>query len=79
MTAYAHLIRPEYRHTYALFVYTTGEVYTSACDEGSHPLRLLYKRLDGLHREWGCYLPFRAELVHLNSGKVIIEIDELGK
>jgi hypothetical protein len=24
-------------------------------------------------------LPFRAELVHLNSGKVIIEIDELGK
>lgn len=79
MTAYAHLIRPEYRHTYALFVRTTGEVYTSSCDEGGYSLRLLYKRLDGMRREWNSYQPFRAELVHLNSGKVIVEIDELGR
>lgn len=79
VTAYSHLIRPEYRHTYALFVYTTGEVYTSSCDEARYPLRTLYKRLDGLRRQWNCYLPFRAELVHLNSGRVIVEIDELGE
>ena len=76
MTAYAHLIRPEYRHTYALFVHTTGEVYTSSCDEARYPLRTLYKRLDGLRRY---YPALQAELVHLNSGKVIIEINELGR
>ena len=76
---YAHLINPNYRHTYALFVYTTGEVYTSSCDKARYPLRTLLKRLDGLHRQWGCYLPFRAELIHLNTGKTIVEIDELGE
>lgn len=79
MTTYTHLINPNYRHTYALFNYTTGEISTSSCDEARYPLRLLYKRLDGLRREWNGDLPLRAELVHLNSGRVIIEINELGK
>ena len=79
MTAYAHLIHPDYRHTYALFNYTTGEISTSSCDEARYPFRLLYKRLDGLRREWNSDLPLRAELVHLNSGRVIIEINDLGK
>lgn len=79
MTEYAYLINPNYRHTYALIVYTTGEIYTNSCDEAQYSLRALYKRLDGLRRQWGCYLPFRADLVHLNSGKIIVEIDELGE
>lgn len=74
MTAYAHLIHPEYRHTYALFVYTTGEVYTSSCDEARYPLRLLYKRLDGLRRAWRCDHYLHAALINLNTNKVVEEI-----
>ena len=74
MTAYAHLINPNYRHAYALFVYTTGEVYTSASDEAAYPLRLLYRRLDGLRREWRCDHHLHAALVNLNTGLVIEEI-----
>ena len=71
-----HLIHPTHRHTYALIVYTTAEVYTCSGNETREPLRTLYKQLNALHRMWGCYIPFRAELVHLNSGRVILEIDE---
>jgi hypothetical protein len=74
MTAYANLINPNHRHTYALFVYTTGEVYTSSCDEAAYPLRLLYRRLDGLRREWRCDYHLHAALVNLNTGLVIEEI-----
>jgi hypothetical protein len=74
MTTHAHLINPNYRHTYALFVYTTGEVYTSSCDEAAIPLRTLYRRLDGLRREWRCDYHLHAALVNLNTGLVIEEI-----
>ena len=74
MTAHANLINPNYRHTYALFVYTTGEVYTSSCDEAAYPLRSLYRRLDGLRREWRCEYHLHAALVNLNTGLVIEEI-----
>lgn len=76
MNTYARLINPNYRHTYALIVHTTGEVYTYACDKPQYPLRVLYKRLDSLRRQWDSSLQLRAELIHLNSGKVVIEIDE---
>lgn len=76
MTAHAHLINPNYRHTYALFVYTTGEVYTSSCNEAAYPLRTLYRRLDGLRREWRCGYHLHAALVNLNTGLVIEEIFE---
>lgn len=79
MPTYAHLINPNYCHTYALFVYTTGEVYTSACDEPQYPLRTLYKRLCSLRRECASKLPMRAELIHLNNGCVVVEVDEKGK
>lgn len=79
MPNYSHLINPNYRHNYALLVYTTGEIYTACADEARYPLRLLLKRLDGLRREWSCYLPFRAELINLNNGKTVMEIDELGE
>ena len=74
MNAYSHLINPNYRHTYALFVYTTGEVYTSSCDEARYPLLRLYKRLDGLCREWKCGYHLHAALVNLRTGDVIIEV-----
>lgn len=74
MNAYSHLINPNYRHTYALFVYTLGEVYTSSSDEAAYPLRLLWKRLDGLRREWRCDHHLHAALVNLNTGRVIEEI-----
>lgn len=74
MPAYANLINPNYRHTYALFIYTTGEVYTSSSDEAAYPLRQLYKRLDGLRREWKCDYHLHAKLVNLRTDKVIIEI-----
>lgn len=48
---YADLVRPEYRHTFALIVHTTGEVYTSSCDLPQYPLRTLYKRADSILRE----------------------------
>ena len=74
MNAYSHLINPNYRHTYALFVYTLGEVYTCCSDEAAYPLRLLWKRLDGLRREWRCDYHLHAALVNLNTGRVIEEI-----
>ena len=74
MPAYTNLINPNYRHTYALFIDTTGEVYTSSSDEAAYPLRLLYRRLDGLRREWRCDYHLHAALVNLNTGLVIEEI-----
>ena len=74
MTTYAHLIHPEYRHTYALFNYTTGEVSTSSCDEARYPLRLLYKRLDGLRREAVREgYAYDLRLVNLLTGKTLLE------
>ena len=69
-----HLINTNYCHTYALVIYTTGEVYTSSCNEARYPLRTLLKRLDGLRREWRCDYHLHAALINLNSGRVIMEI-----
>lgn len=70
---YSNLINHNYRHTYALVVHTTGEIYTSACDVASYPLRTLYKRLDGLRREAGAS-SIRAELINLNAQTVVVSI-----
>jgi hypothetical protein len=68
------LINPNYRHNYALIIHTLGEVYTTCSDLQAPPLRQLYKRLDGLRREWKCYYHLHATLVNLRTGEVIIEI-----
>lgn len=68
------LINPNYRHNYALIIITTGEVYTTCSDLQAPPLRQLYKRLDGLRREWKCDYHLHAKLVNLRTDKVIIEI-----
>ena len=70
---FEHLINHNYRHTYALIIYTTGEVYTSSCDEARYPLRLLLKRLDGLLRECGSAEKLKAQLINLNTNKIIME------
>ena len=67
-------INPNYRHNYALFVHTLGEVYTTCSNEQAPPLRQLYKRLDGLRREWRCDHHLHATLVNLRTGVVIVEI-----
>ena len=67
-------INPNYRHNYALFVHTLGEVYTTCSNEQAPPLRQLYKRLDGLRREWRCDHHLHATLVNLRTGVVIMEI-----
>lgn len=73
MPNYSHLINPNYRHTYALIIYTTGEVYTSSCDEARYPLRTLLKRLDGMLREYGSAEKLKAQLINLNTNKIIME------
>ena len=71
---YANLVRPNYRHTFALLVHSTGEVYTSSCDLPQYPLRTLYKRADGILRE-----ALRAgyfahiELVNARTGRILWE------
>ena len=67
-------INPNYRHNYALFVHTIGEVYTTCSDLQAPPLKQLYKRLDGLRREWKCNHHLHATLVNLRTGEVIVEI-----
>ena len=67
-------INPNYRHNYALFVHTLGEVYTTCSNEQAPPLKQLYKRLDGLRREWRCDHHLHATLVNLRTGVVIMEI-----
>lgn len=67
-------INPNYRHNYALFVHTLGEVYTTCSDLQAPPLKQLYKRLDGLRREWKCNHHLHATLVNLRTGVVIVEI-----
>ena len=74
MTRYAHLINPNYRYNYALVVHTLGEIYSTCSNEQAAPLRQLFKRLDGLRREWGCDYHLHAELVNLNTGKTIMVI-----
>jgi hypothetical protein len=74
MTRYAHLINPNYRYNYALVVHTLGEVYTTCSNEQAAPLRQLFKRLDGLRREWRCDYHLHAALINLNTGCVIEEI-----
>ena len=68
-----NLINPNYRHNYALVVYTTGEVYTTCSDLQAPPLRQLYKRLDGLRREWRCEYHLHAALINLITGEVLVE------
>lgn len=68
------LINPNYRHNYALINLTLGEVYTACSDLQAPPLRQLYKRLDGLRREWNCYYHLHAKLVNLRTEEVILEI-----
>jgi hypothetical protein len=74
MNAYSHLINPNYRYNYALIVRTLGEVYTTCSNEQAAPLRQLFKRLDGLRREWRCNYHLHAELVNLNTGKIIMVV-----
>lgn len=71
---FSHLIHPDYRYNYALIVYTTGEVYTACADKADIPLRLLYKKLSGLRREWRCVYHLHATLINLNTEAVILEI-----
>ena len=73
MPNYSHLINPNYRHNYALVVYTLGEVYTACADEARYPLRLLLKRLDGMLREYGSAEKLKAQLINLNTNKIIME------
>lgn len=67
-------INPNYRHNYGLIIHTTGEVYTTCSNEQAPPLRQLYKRLDGLRREWRCNYHLHATLLNLRTGEVIMEI-----
>lgn len=71
---YADLVSPNYRHTFALLVHSTGEVYTSSCDLPQYPLRCLFKRGDGILREAlraGCFA--HIELVNARTGRVLWE------
>ena len=70
---FEHLINSNYRYNYALVVYTTGEVYTAHGDD-RHPLRLLYKRLDGLRREWRTDYHLHVALINLRTQKMLMEI-----
>lgn len=75
MTAYATLINPNFAHTFALIVHSTGEVYTSSCDVAAYALRPLYKRMDSLRRESRLFgLDFSATLYNLRTGAVVEEI-----
>lgn len=74
MTAYTHLINPNYRYNYALVVPTLGEIYTVCSNEQAAPLRQLWKRLDGLRREWRCDYHLHAKLINLNTGRTIFEV-----
>ena len=67
-------INPNYPYNYALFVHTLGEVYTTCGNEQAAPLKTLYKRLDGLRREWRADYHLHATLVNLRTGVVIVEI-----
>lgn len=67
-------INPNYRYNYALVIHTTGEVYTTCANEQAAPLRQLYKRLDGLRREWRCNYHLHATLLNLRTGEVLVEI-----
>ena len=71
---FEHLINRNYRHTFAVVVYTTGEVYTSSCDLPQYPLRQLYRRLDGLRREWKSDELLQAELINLNTGRILVKL-----
>ena len=71
---YASLVRPEYRHTFALIVYNTGELFISSCDLPQYPLRALYKRADGILREAlrdDCFA--HIELVNARTGRTVWE------
>lgn len=71
---FENLINSNHRHNYALVIYTTGEVYTACGDEAHHPLRLLYKRLDGLRREWRADYHLHVALINLRTQKVLMEV-----
>ena len=73
---YAHLINHNYAHNYGVFNYSSGEVYTSACDVAHYPLRILLHRLDGQVRAakangYDC----RIELVNLRTETVLVSVD----
>ena len=74
MTAYAHLINPNYRYTFAVFNYATGEVYTSSCNEARYPLHRLLHRMDGQRREAVREgYAYDLRLVNLLTGKTLLE------
>ena len=73
---YALLINPNYAHTYGVVNYTTGEVYTSACDEARYALRSMLHRLDGQVRAakahgYDCHI----ELINLRTETVLMSVD----
>lgn len=71
---YDSLIRPEYAHTYALFNYTTGEVYTSSCNCSTYALRTLLHRMDGQAREAARLgLSYHLRLMNLRTRTVVCE------
>ena len=67
---YTSLIRNGYAHTYAVVNFTTGEVYTIACEVSSYALRAMYKRFDGCRR----YEPAHLVLVNCVTGVVLEEV-----
>jgi hypothetical protein len=75
LNPYLCYVRADYRHTYALIDFETGEVRSIACDLQSAPLKTLYGYLDGLRRECEhkgamCHLL----LVNCRTGKAVEEI-----
>ena len=74
MTAYAHLINPNYRYTFAVFNYATGEVYTSSCDLPQYALHRLLHRMDGQRREAVREgYAYDLRLINLLTGKTLLE------
>ena len=67
---YTSLIRNGYAHTYAVVNFTTGEVYSIACEVAAYALRAMYKRFDGCRR----YEPAHLVLVNCVTGVVLEEV-----
>jgi hypothetical protein len=67
---YTTLKQNGYANTYAVVNFTTGEVYTTACEVGAYALRAMYKRFDGCRR----YEPAHLVLVNCVTGVVLEEV-----
>ena len=69
-----HLVRKDYRYTYALIDFVTGEVRTMACDRAFAPLKELYNCFESLRRNYAraCF-PCNLLLVNCRTGEVIAQ------